>query len=50
MDQSITEKLTVTPPPAQLATDRCPIIDADADGAHTAAAAKLKSPKLQAVT
>jgi hypothetical protein len=46
-DQSITEKLTVTPPPAQLATDRCPMIDAEAEGAHRATTAKLKSPNFR---
>jgi len=46
-DQSIAEKLTVTPPPAQLATDRCPMIDAEAEGAHRATIAKLKSPNFR---
>jgi len=44
IDQSIAEKLTVTPPPAQLVTERWPIIDAEAAGAHNAAPAKPRIP------
>jgi len=47
IDQSISDPETVTPPPAQLATDKWPIIDAEAEGAHRATTAKLKSPNFR---